>query len=57
MVENKLFGGYANVTGTGFDNEIRIEVKTDRGYQYIQIEESAFYEMLEKNLHIEVVRP
>lgn len=57
MVENKLFGGYANVTGTGFDNEIRIEVKTDKGYQYIQIEESAFYEMLEENLHIKVVTP
>lgn len=55
MVENKLFGGYVNVTGTGFDDEIRIEVKTDKGYKYIQVNETAFYEMLERNLHVRVV--
>ncbi|QEM43069.1 hypothetical protein CHOTACABRAS_15 [Bacillus phage Chotacabras] len=55
MVENKLWGGYVNVTGTGFDNEIRIEVQTDKGYQYIQVEEDLFYEMLKKNLDVVVV--
>ncbi|UNA01426.1 putative transcriptional regulator [Bacillus phage vB_BcgM] len=55
MVENKLWGGYVNVTGTGFDNEIRIEVQTDKGYQYIQVDEDKFYEMLKKNLNATVV--
>lgn len=55
MVENKLWGGYVNVTGTGFDNEIRIEVQTDKGFQYIQVDEDKFYEMLEKNLKVVVV--
>lgn len=35
MVKNDLFGGYVNVTGTGFENEIRVEVMTDKGYKYI----------------------
>ncbi|EJP81080.1 hypothetical protein [Bacillus cereus] len=57
MIKNDLFGGYVNVTGTGFENEIRIEVKTDKGYQYIQVDERAFYKMLEENLHVKVVTP
>lgn len=55
MVKNDLFGGYVNITGTGFDNEIRVEVKTDKGYKYIQVDEQAFYKMLEENLHVKVV--
>ncbi|AGY48417.1 hypothetical protein Spock_17 [Bacillus phage Spock] len=52
MVKNDLWGGYVNVTGTGFDNEVRIEVQTDKGYQYIQVDEDKFYEMLQKNLKV-----
>ncbi|AGY46523.1 hypothetical protein BigBertha_15 [Bacillus phage BigBertha] len=55
MVKNDLWGGYVNVTGTGFDNEIRIEIKTDKGYQYIQVLEDQFIEMLKENLSLYVV--
>jgi len=55
MVKNDLWGGYVNVTGTGFDNEIRIEIKTDKGYQYIQVPEDQFIEMLKENLSLYVV--
>ncbi|BCA37407.1 TPA: hypothetical protein QCR55_005321 [Bacillus cereus] len=55
MVKNDLFGGYVNVTGTGFENEIRVEVMTDKGYKYIQVDEKTFYKMLEENLHVKVV--
>ncbi|AMW62062.1 hypothetical protein PHRODO_14 [Bacillus phage Phrodo] len=55
MVKNDLWGGYVNVTGTGFDNEIRIEVQTDKGYQYIQVPEDQFIEMLKENLSLYVV--
>ncbi|UGO48829.1 hypothetical protein JARJAR_15 [Bacillus phage vB_BanH_JarJar] len=55
MVKNDLWGGYVNVTGTGFDNEVRIEVQTDKGYQYIQVAEDQFIEMLKKNLSLYIV--
>jgi len=55
MVKNDLWGGYVNITGTGFDNEIRIEVQTDKGYQYIQVPEDQFIEMLKENLSLYVV--
>ena len=55
MVKNDLWGGYVNVTGTGFDNEVRIEVQTDKGYQYIQVPEDQFVEMLKENLSLYVV--
>lgn len=55
MVKNDLFGGYVNVTGTGFENEIRVEVMIDKGYKYIQVDEKTFYKMLEENLHVKVV--
>lgn len=55
MVKNDLWGGYVNVTGTGFDNEVRIEVQTAKGYQYIQVPEDQFIEMLKKNLSLYIV--